>query len=84
MARRSRLRLHVWRSHARWYAQVIDDELREVIAAAHSTTRNRSQLARSLAARCLAAGVFELQFDGRYAGGRAHVVNGLRALGLSL
>ncbi|MFP3039367.1 MAG: hypothetical protein ACKESB_01390 [Candidatus Hodgkinia cicadicola] len=73
----------MWRSNCRWYAQVTDYESRAVVvAAAHSPQRQFSGLVRKLAARCLAAGVFEALFVSKYKGGVVQVVNGLRLLGI--
>ncbi len=52
------------------------------MAAAHTPCCQLGGLARKLAARCLAAGVFETRFVGKYKGGAVRVVNGLRELGI--
>ncbi|XXN13591.1 MAG: hypothetical protein AAI902_00685 [Candidatus Hodgkinia cicadicola] len=76
--------LYFWRSNSWYYAQVVDKSVCLVLAAARVCASQRAQLAKQLAARCLAVGVFELQYANRHVGNAIGVITSLRALGISV
>ncbi|ATW06155.1 50S ribosomal subunit protein L18 [Candidatus Hodgkinia cicadicola] len=76
--------LYFWRSNSWYYAQVVDRSVCLVVAAARVRASQRTQLAKQLAARCLAVGVFELQYVNRHVGNVVGVIASLRALGISV
>ncbi|AUG34173.1 50S ribosomal subunit protein L18 [Candidatus Hodgkinia cicadicola] len=76
--------LYFWRSNSWCYAQVVDNSVCLVVAAARAPVSQRARLARQLAARCLAVGVFELRYVNRHVGNAVDFITSLRALGISV
>ncbi|AHL30991.1 MAG: putative 50S ribosomal subunit protein L18 [Candidatus Hodgkinia cicadicola] len=76
--------LYFWRSSSWYYAQVVDKSVCLVVAAARAPASQRTRLAKQLAARCLAVGVFELRYVNRHVGSVLNVLTSLRTLGISV
>ncbi|XXM90105.1 hypothetical protein AADW59_00725 [Candidatus Hodgkinia cicadicola] len=74
--------LCIWSSSFWIYAQVVDKPTGSVLAAARARAQTPVLLARQLAARCLAAGVFELRYINKYAGNAIKIITNLRTLGI--
>ncbi|MGP1919206.1 MAG: hypothetical protein ACTS41_00320 [Candidatus Hodgkinia cicadicola] len=65
-------------------SQVLDIDERVVIAAAHGRKIHYASIANELARRCLAAGVFELSFNGAYKGKIVKFIKFLRRIGIAI
>ncbi|MFP3039109.1 MAG: hypothetical protein ACKEQI_00805 [Candidatus Hodgkinia cicadicola] len=63
-------------------SQVLDIDKRLVIAAAHGRKTHFAPIVAELARRCLAAGVFELSYNGTYKGMFVKFIEALRRVGI--
>ncbi|ATY93576.1 50S ribosomal subunit protein L18 [Candidatus Hodgkinia cicadicola] len=84
MIKNNRPHLYVWHSNSWRYAQVVDKQTCSVLAAARTRRKQHALLAKQLAARCLAVGIFELNHFTRHVGGNINIVSALRSLGINV
>ncbi|MFP3037913.1 MAG: hypothetical protein ACKESC_01305 [Candidatus Hodgkinia cicadicola] len=82
MKKENRLILYIWYTRQSLYAQIIDNQIGEIITSAHSTRNEQEKLAAKLALRCLAVGVFFLRFKGKYKGGIVRIIDLLNKFGI--